>query len=298
MTAIYRKPFLSYKAQIELLKSRGMLFADENKALHLLRKISYHRFSGYWYPLLADKQQLSFKPDVTFDMAFNLYKFDKELRKLILCELEKIEVAIRSEIGYVMSMAYGSFWMEDATLFNNAANYQMMRTKMQDEMERDDDEFILSFKSHYSNVFPPSFMALEITSFGTLLRLFNNLLPQKSKREIANAFGLSDTVFASWLHSLVYIRNRCAHHSRLWNREMHIQPLFPRKPANMWLSDNNICNNRMYYVLSMIIYLLNTVNPKHTFRQKLVTLFANYPNVDKRAMGFPADWGNELLCMA
>jgi abortive infection bacteriophage resistance protein len=107
---LYGKPFLSYKAQIELLKSRGMLFADENKALHLLKKISYHRFSGYWYPLLADKQKFIFKPNATFETAFNLYKLDKELRKLIISELEKIEVAIRSEIAYIMSMTYGSFW--------------------------------------------------------------------------------------------------------------------------------------------------------------------------------------------
>ncbi|GHS89171.1 hypothetical protein FACS1894201_10570 [Bacteroidia bacterium] len=45
----------------------------------------------------------------------------------------------------------------------------------------------------------------------------------------------------------------------------------------------------------MIIYLLNTVNPNHTFRQKLKELFAKYPNVDVCAMGFPAGWYNEPL---
>jgi len=34
----YKKPFLSYTAQLSLLKSRGMMFADEVKALHLLEK--------------------------------------------------------------------------------------------------------------------------------------------------------------------------------------------------------------------------------------------------------------------
>ena len=44
---IYDKSFLSIEAQIKLLKSRGMKFLDENKALHLLENISYYRFSGY-----------------------------------------------------------------------------------------------------------------------------------------------------------------------------------------------------------------------------------------------------------
>jgi abortive infection bacteriophage resistance protein len=28
---------------------------------------------------------------------------------------------------------------------------------------------------------------------------------------------------ASWLHTLTFIRNCCAHHSRLWNRELSIR---------------------------------------------------------------------------
>jgi abortive infection bacteriophage resistance protein len=45
----------------------------------------------------------------------------------------------------------------------------------------------------------------------------------------------------------------------------------------------------------MMIYLLNTVNPNHTFKQKLENLFVKYPNVDGAAMGFPADWRTEAL---
>jgi len=45
----------------------------------------------------------------------------------------------------------------------------------------------------------------------------------------------------------------------------------------------------------MIIYLLNTINPNHTFKQKLESLFKKYPNVDRAAMGFPAGWENEAL---
>ena len=81
-----------------------MKFADEDKALHLLENISYYRFSGYWYPLLTDKENHVFKPNVDFETAFSLYKFDRELRKLIISELEKIEVAVRSKMAYIMSL--------------------------------------------------------------------------------------------------------------------------------------------------------------------------------------------------
>jgi abortive infection bacteriophage resistance protein len=74
----YSKSFLSYTAQLSLLKSRGMVFADEEKALHLLEKIGYYRLSGYWYPLLADKEKHTFKSGAnyrTYTIRFVLNKY-------------------------------------------------------------------------------------------------------------------------------------------------------------------------------------------------------------------------------
>ena len=272
-----------------------MKFADEAKALHLLRRISYQRFSVYWRPLIADKQKMVFKLDADFETAFALYKFDRELRQLLLSELEKIEVAVRSQMAYSLSMAHGSFWMDDENLFTDPVKHQTTLAKIQEELRRSDEEAILSFKSTWNNPLPPSFITLEVTSFGALSRLYENLKVGIAKREIAHAFGITDKVFISWLHGFVYIRNVCAHHARLWNKPLQIQPLFPRRTQYPWLTDKSACNNRIYYVLSMIVYLLNTVNPGHTFKQKLENLFLKYSNVDRRAMGFPAEWRTESL---
>jgi abortive infection bacteriophage resistance protein len=291
----YNKPFLSYVEQISLLKSCGMKFADENKALHLLRRISYYRFSIYWRPLLADKEKMIFKTDVDFETVFALYKFDRELRQLLLSELEKIEIAIRSQMTYSFSTAHGLFWMEDKNLFVDSVKHQATLAKIHEELLRSDEESILPFKSDWNNPLPPSFITLEIASFGTLSRLYENLKSDLAKREVSQTFGLSDVAFISWLHSLVYIRNVCAHHARIWNRWLRIQPLFPRNATYPWLTDKSACNNRMYYVLSMLVYLLNTVNPEHTFKQKLEALFQKYPNIDRKAMGFPAAWRTETL---
>jgi len=291
----YTKPFLSYAAQLSLLKSRGMAFADDAKALHLLEKIGYYRLSGYWYPLLADKEKHIFKTDAAFETAFSLYKFDRELRKLVSTETEKIEIAIRAKMAYELSTAYNMFWIEDASLFTSSHNHLATLDKINEEYTRSNEEFIIAFKNKYSDPLPPACIILEVTSFGTLSRLYRNLKPSKAKRDVAKSFALPDIVFDSWLHSLACVRNVCAHHARLWNSQIKIQPLSPRKPQNIWLTDNTVCNNRVYYIFSMIIYLLNTVNPNHTFKQKLEELFAKYPNVDRAAMGFPATWQSEPL---
>jgi abortive infection bacteriophage resistance protein len=128
-----------------------------------------------------------------------------------------------------------------------------------------------------------------------LSRLYENLKRGETKRDIADVFGLSDKAFASWIHGFVYVRNVCAHHARLWNRSLQIQPLFPRHTKYTWIAIEEVSNRRMYYILSMIIYFLDRINFTHTFREKLNDLFAQYPHVDRGAMGFPSRWKNEPL---
>ena len=97
------------------------------------------------------------------------------------------------------------------------------------------------------------------------------------------------------VHSIVYLRNVCAHHTRLWNRNMSISPQAPKTTTNTWITDKNVRTNKTYFMLCMIRYLLQTVNPNTTFSDRLKQLFAKYPNVDAKAMDFPINWEREPL---
>jgi abortive infection bacteriophage resistance protein len=301
----YTKAALSYAEQLQQLKDRGLLITNEPQALHLLESISYYRLSGYWYPMLANKQDHQFKPNSSFETAFNIYKFDRELRLLIMRELEKVEVAVRAKMIYILSHSLGSFWYLDSANFSNPIKHADTLSKLRLEYSRSDEEFIQAFKNKYSDSMPPNWMMFEVSSFGVLSSLYSNLIPGKDKRAIAGYFGLSDNVLSSWLHSIVYLRNICAHHSRLWNREMRIQPIVPRSHRNPFINQNKefspetglskSLNNKTYFILSMVIYLLNVINPKHKVQLKFNELLIKYPNIDVRAMGFPENWQNESL---
>lgn len=301
----YDKPPLSYSEQISQLKKRGLIIESQEKACHILKNISYYRMSGYWYPFLKDpKSSHEFKFEASFNNAFRLYCFDRELRSLILNEIEKIEVAIRAQLIYQLSHSKGPFWYADSENFKKHSAHEISKSKLSSEFDKSDEEFIISFKSKYSNSMPPSWMMLEISSFGNLSNLFSNLNPGLTRRKIAEHFGLDDSTFASWLHALVYIRNLCAHHSRLWNRLYGIRAQVPNKTKNPFLTttfyfdergSKNYFNKKTYFVLSMIIYLLNIVNPKHTFQSKFNRLLKKYPMIDLRAMGFPSNWESEKL---
>jgi len=291
----YIKPPLSYQQQLEQLKSRGLVVENDPKAIHLLETISYYRLSGYWFPLLADKKSHIFKPGSKIETAFNLYCFDRELRQLLLAEIEKIEIAVRAKISYILAHKHGPFWFQNEALFKDLTKHSDTISKIKSEFSRSDEEFVQSFKEKYSNPLLPSWMMMEITSFGAMSQLYKNLKPGREKRDIAHYFGLPDSVFETWLHSMVYLRNVCAHHTRLWNRSMSIRPQIPNAPRKTWLQNTQIHNNRTYFILSMMVYLLQTVNPHHRFKLKIKNLLQKYPNVDPKALGFPSNWENEPL---
>ncbi|NTU67728.1 MAG: Abi family protein [Chlorobiaceae bacterium] len=307
MPESYAKPSLSPEEQIRLLKGRGLSIENEKKALHLLRHISYYRLSGYWYPLLQEPKRLHrFKQTASFNNAFTLYCFDRELRQLVLGEIEKIEVAVRAQMINTLSHAFGPLWYTDATRFSNHRNrHDKILRKLAEDFIISQEEFIVAFRRKYADPYPPCWIIMELASFGQISTLYSDMKGGKSKRIIAKHFGLDDTTFASWLHCIVYLRNLCAHHSRFWNREFGIRPQIPRSPLLSWLSDAPIkaingadkgtSNSRAFHMLSILLYFLQTVNPNSSFGQKFLKLTSKYPNIDLDAMGFPTAFEREVL---
>lgn len=60
------------------------------------------------------------------------------------------------------------------------------------------DDQILTFKNTYSNPFPPNWMTMEVTSFGTLSLLLKYAIGGRTKRNIASYYGVADTILESY----------------------------------------------------------------------------------------------------
>ena len=125
--------------------------------------------------------------------------------------------------------------------------------------------------------------------------LYSNLKGGRCRRQIAKYFGVADTIMVSWLHTITYVRNICAHHSRLWNKTFGITPMMPRRTTFPFVTLPTKGTQHVYFVLCMILYLLNIINPSNTFRNKINVLLEEYPNIDIVAMGFPENWKEQLL---
>jgi abortive infection bacteriophage resistance protein len=119
------------------------------------------------------------------------------------------------------------------------------------------------------------------------MRIYNITAKSPSKKAVTDYFGIKETVFTTWLHALVYVRNICAHHARLWNKELRIPVKLPRKTANKWLSTPNLTDRKVYIVLAILVYLLDTITPHHTFRQKIKGLVKKYPDLKQQIKKYP-----------
>lgn len=297
----YQKLSIPIDGQIQQLKSRGLLITENSLAEHYLKNISYYRLAGYWWPMQSDKVNHVFKPNSRFEDVVALYNFDSELRLLVFNAIERIEIALRTRMINHLSHEVDPWWFENALIFKNPSAFIENLRLMDRDLKNSKEVFINQHyrKYHADGRRPPAWKTLEVVSFGLLSKLYGNLGSKiDSKDTIAKELNtVNHTYLRTWLQSLSQIRNICAHHGRLWNKNLPGRPkLLPRPPAP-WLTDvPPFSEHHMLYVhICCIKYLLDAISPGHKFSSKLKTLFAKYPTVDLKALGFSKIWEKEPL---
>lgn len=294
----YTKLPLSISDQVKLLQSRGLNIPDISKAEHYLSFISYYRLRAYTYPFQNNTDpNHPFRSGTTFDQVLELYIFDRELRLLVLDAIERIEIALRTQIIYQFSLSHGGHWHENPALFNKRYLFNKDRQKLRKELQRSSEVFIDHYYKKYTQPpDPPSWMSLEIVSLGHLSKTYENLIISPTKKAVARAFGLPHPfVLESWMHAFSHVRNICAHHSRLWNRILTTTPKFPKNTRYTWLQKAPGQTNKPYLALSCLLYMLNQISPGHKWQERFKDLLGDYPDIDISKMGFPASWNNEPL---
>ncbi len=299
---VYSKPAMTPAELIDQWKTRGLLVSDEGEAARYLEVISYYRLSAYTLPFQVPSPNHYFKSGTDFNDVLDLYVFDRQLRLLLLDAIERIEVALRSFINNFMSLKYGHHWYIDLALFTRQGDYGNLIDDLRRQCNRQTkDVFLQHYFDTYSEPdLPPSWVMTEIISFGQLSKLFANIKDNQERKIIAQKFNTTAILLESWMQSITYIRNVCAHHSRLWNRELSNSPRVPRTRHQVngaWikmpiaLDDTNINPLRRSYILLVIIEkLLRTVNPGSTWHKRLYRLLFDHPNISISHMGMPKSW--------
>lgn len=283
----YTKPALTYEDQLALLVSRGLTCDDHPRALEWLQRIGYYRLSAYFIPFRQSSTG-GFKAGTMLDDVLDLYKFDGGLRLLTMQAMDRIEIAVRAVITYHLAHALGPFGYADPANFDQSFNHAGFMKIVARESGRSAETFVAHYKAKYtSETHLPVWMATELISFGALSQMYENLRTGLRKK-IAREFKQPEPVFVSWMHALTATRNICAHHSRLWNKELAVKPVLP----NAWKAQG--IGNRRFYVIALIIQaMLMEVSPDSQWKERLKAHFSAYPAIDLAQMQFSADWQDQ-----
>lgn len=326
----YTKPWVSYEDQLDLLISRGLEVTDRQRALEYLKRIGYYRLSGYWFPfrersgpfvLLGEQGRVpakkqrkevrvaldDFRPGATFENAVRLYVFDKKLRLLVLDALERIEIALRVDISHTLG-ALDRFAYLDPSLFHpefskkfhngrGITNHHEWLSKHARLISDSKEEFVSHNKEKYG--LPLAiWVACEVWNFNAMSRLYGGMR-EAEQDAISAKYGIHNgRIFATWLRSLSYLRNVCAHHSRLWNRNIVDQPKLPSTDEVPWIEPFSCSGHlraRSFLLLCIARHFLEVINPASSWPIRIREHLQDFPSLDHleltlEGMGAPNDW--------
>lgn len=292
----FSKPAKSFDEQLDLLIERGMDVQNRTEAIHYLAHINYYRLEAYWLPFETSRTPHKFKEGTKFSVVLDHYLFDRELRLHILDAIERLEVSFRTQWAYHISHAYGPHgYLENSKgLRNDERRFIKDINDIEGHLQRSDEVFIKHYRDTYDELLPPAWVSCEVISLGLLSRLYSNLRAYRVRRAIAATYQLDESFLEGFLEHLTYVRNMCAHHSRLWNRHFTKKMPLPRgKPAglrdNIYIDSTNKTEHKIYNTLVMIQYLMSVICPDSRWATQLNQLIQKYP-IDTKRMGFPEEW--------
>ena len=282
------QPPMTIDEQIENLKNMGLIVENEEYAKKILNDISYFRLIKA-YSLNLKSKNGKYCEKVTFEQIVELYLFNANFRQVIFPEIEKVEINVRCRIANYFAEQYGVLGYLEADNFVNAEYHKMFLDDIEEEIRRNSKApFVKNFHDNYEGGNLPIYALVEILSFGTLSKFYKNMKNQ-DKKAIAKSFGVGYTYFESWLESISYVRNICAHYGRLYNAKLSKTPILYKE-----YSEAGIGNNRIFGVLLCLKHLLKSNDHWNLFVDKIELLFDKYESVDIKTMGFTENW-KELL---
>ena len=323
----YAKPWMSIKHQIAQLQGRGLIVDDESAAEQLLEEVGYYRLTGYLHPsrqserFIDDRGRLStrvlssYREDTRLEHAAALIAFDRALRLHLLEAVERIEVSLRTQVGYILGQR-SPFAHLDHRVFTPAFTAScmdpgtgVMTSKHAEWISRVDERrasskeaFVEHFRRKYDDRMP-IWALTEILELGHLAKLYRGLQNDLAT-QIAHHYAVpSKTILASWISSINYVRNVAAHQARLFNRKLVDAPTRPKNnaiPVLAHLRDDAAPKQDfgLYNSLAVIAYLLRSIAgyPEWTQRlRELVATFPGVPHLGIDSMGFPVGWTEKRL---
>lgn len=309
------KPFKTYKELVEILNHRGMTIEDFDRAERKLAQVGYYRLSGFWYPCrekipVSNKHERldRFSQGTSFNKVFELYLFDKKLRLLMLDAIERIEIHIRSviahEMGYHCPLAYKEpkfvNYKQTQSFTDKRGQerniWQEWSQGMERKIKRSQEDCIRWHRANQKQM--PFWVVVEAWDFGTMSKYYE-ILKQKYQKRICERLSIDHLkTLKNWLHEINTLRNRCAHHTRIWNQQSNNPlPILNNSYFQQFNLDDN-ARTRLFGLIIILWFLIKQIGPSSDWIirvSKLLNSKPELPGCDFSAIGlnnydrFPID---------
>ena len=330
----YCKQHLSFEEQAERLIRRG-LAANKQMLIERLKAVGYYRFTAYLHPYrlrnsdgsLADNYQKG----SSLEKVWDTYLFDRRLRLLLLDAIERIEVAFRCSIAYYHTEGTSPFSYACPSYFPKWDHYERTLEKVRVPTAQSEAkgiapsnlagiEFVEHFARKYgdSHKYLPLWMAVSVLDFGDITHFYEHS-SKDIRKKIAEEWGIDSKSLQSWLTSIRFLRNDCAHHARIWNKTFIRSPKFGRARTHEWnyVFDESSGKwripsrgdsrptvistvSQLSPLIFICLFLVRKVAPTSSWPERLREFLSNSQKngINLSKMGLPAHWESHPLWMS
>ena len=306
------KKFLNLDEQLEILKSRGLIISDEEKARVILFRENYFFLCGYRHVFLRSPKDRVYVEGATFEELHALFTFDRNFRNIIFKNLLIIENNMKSIMSYQLSKKYGykekdymkaSNFTQDSKKVRQV-NDLIKKMKRQIRVNGSQHSATYHYISNYGYI--PLWILVKVLSFGLIGELFS-VLKVEDQLSIAEIYDLNVEVLSTYLNILSNYRNLCAHEDILFERriEKNIVDTKYHRMLNIPIMDDEYIygKNDLFAVIIILKQMLssdefrnliNEVGYEVDFLRGKIKCIPFEKILDR--MGFPNNWRDILDC--
>lgn len=300
------KEFKTLDEQIGILKERGLVINDVDKAKNLLLSENYFFINGYRHIFLKNSKSSEFIPGTTFDELYALFQFDRSFRNVLFKNLLIVENNLKSILSYGLSKKYGIREKDYLKMSNFSQDIRKVRQvndvlnkiKRQIKLNGRQHTATLHYLSNYGYV--PLWILVKLLSFGMINELYSILKPE-DKLNIASYYNLDVETLGIYIALLSNYRNLCAHEDIVFEHKTQKEipdTRYHRELDIPMMNDEYIYGkNDIFAVVIMLKFMLNESDftdfiNEVSYDLSLLDGRVNIIPQDKilDRMGFPANW--------
>ncbi len=300
------KEFKTLDEQIGILKERGLVINDVDKAKNLLLSENYFFINGYRHIFLKNSKSSEFIPGTTFDELYALFQFDRSFRNVLFKNLLIVENNLKSILSYGLSKKYGIREKDYLKMSNFSQDIKKVRQvndvlnkiKRQIKLNGRQHTATLHYLSNYGYV--PLWILVKLLSFGMINELYSILKPE-DKLNIASYYNLDVETLGIYIALLSNYRNLCAHEDIVFEHRTQKEipdTRYHRELDIPMMNDEYIYGkNDIFAVVIMLKFMLNESDftdfiNEVSYDLSLLDGRVNIIPQDKilDRMGFPANW--------